>query len=171
MSSRSLHDVRLGGVASQGMHSPTSNLPDSARGPPLPDLRAAGCIDCCRKRGHGPRRWLPTAAPICTCLPRDTCFEMSDHCIGSSVTDVVQQRTPVSASQTHHSSLGRRARSSLSLRLVEYGSPDTHLVNLGLQLCPRTTDQPAEPAHSLCERPVSPCAVALRPFNQFRGQA
>ena len=44
---------------------PTSNPPDPTRGPPLTELRAAGCIDRCGKRGHGPRHWLPTAAPIC----------------------------------------------------------------------------------------------------------
>ena len=34
-------------------------------GTPLAERRAAGCIDLCRKRGHGPRHWLPTGAIIC----------------------------------------------------------------------------------------------------------
>ena len=52
-------------------------------------------------------------------LPRDTCNKMSDHCIDSSVADVPKQRTPVSASQTYHSSVDRPAGSTLSLRRLE----------------------------------------------------
>ena len=98
----------------------------------------------------GSQQLLPSAKS----LPRDNCIKTSDHCIGSSVADVSQQLTPVSASETYLSSLGRAAGSTLSLRRLEHGSLCTHLVNRGLQLSPQTTDQPAEPAHNLFERPI-----------------
>ena len=105
----------------------------------------------------GSQQLLPSA---------DTCVEMGDRCILSSAAAVPQERTPVSASQTCHPSLGRFAGSSLSLSLslgrLEHGSLGTNLVNFGLQVSRQTVDQPAEPAHNLCERPFFACPPPSR---------